>query len=1427
MSKSSTGSSAKPLPAKSAWSKGPPQTSAPSPRSQSPAPSAQSQSHLTHSRRPSALGQAVPIKDGVSIPRNNVGAAAAKQGSPVTFGSIDDASAPISSSPAAPNPIKESVVKSFGTVPAAPATPSSHINGKPSISASRPTGPPLTTPSTSSSGAPSESASASATPATTSSGHKLVKPDIKKLFQSPSAPATSTNETQSPSLRPANLPSQQQQSHNPPSSSQPQFGGHYTTFVPNRQPAPPSGPNNATRSPVYPRQMPNGSGGRSQPPNGGQPGLSSPRLGPPHTPQQAGGPQPPAPVPGQVQQQYWPGYYYPAEYMGYPPPQWGYVPGMPPQSAHPAHHAQPPHMQPHPTMPMSPRNAPQHLPSTPTMSHATPNPVHPPHPPPPLTHTTSNISSVSSPPPTPSTARLNPGSSAFVPRPTSKIVLKDKDGKEIALESLTKTAASPAHTSVSSSGQASPYRGSSPSTPKRASIRMESEEQRKKRLAEEEEKEKEKQRAQAEAEEKIKKQKEEEERKVKEEEERKKKEEEEREQARKDAEEKERVLKAEEERKKQEEEERKKKEEEEKVRLRTSKLRKEEEERQRKLKEEEEQRTKEERKVKVAEVNGETQTSDVKKSLRIDTATPTSNAADLGKRPRPGPLDLTAAKTSRQSSLSTARNIVDINGVKYPEGISSPRPELNENAKPGHFRYDRDFLLQFMAICKEKPPSLPPLDAIGLEPIDQATLMMSRGGSGRHRNTSGAPPPSRQASMGLGFGGPGKAGGANFAMGSFAAPGKLTSEERFSMANNGARSASGSAAVGIPFGRAGGPTPMQRTASQGGRDRTRSKRGEKRPPAEGGRGYQHDRGGSYAQQQNQMDLGPVAPLQPTANRWDRKAVGAVDVDSPELVDRKVKGLLNKLTMEKFDSISDQIITWANKSEQEKDGRTLIQVIRLVFEKATDEAAWSEMYARLCRKMMERISPKGKPIAGGQLFRKYLLNRCQEDFERGWAAKEATALAAVSKGAEDDAVKAANQGKDAETEEKAKRQGLGLIKFIGELFKLQMLTERIMHECVKKLLGNVENPEEEEIESLCKLLATVGAILDTPKARAHMDIYFGLPNVSSRMQFMLQDLLELRERKWIPRNAAAAPTTLAQVHENAAKEKLAAEKDNLNRQSNMSRTSSNRGRGRNDFEQQGPDGWAVAGGAPRPPPKAGDLSNFGKIQKTQPMTFGPSSVFSKKDAKAREPISRSSSNSNMFSMLSQQADAAAESKAEPTQRRRLVLAPRTVPKEEGAPTASASGEAGSESGSDVEEEAAAPSVEMSDADANKKIDEDIKELFAVRNLDEAEVYFTGLPAKHHSRLIDKIVTKAVESKATDAELVASFFERASSKELASSSSFESGFESIAEFIFDIAVDAPMAPKLFAQMVKGAGLSEQARQQLASKAEDNDKLLALLS
>lgn len=63
--------------------------------------------------------------------------------------------------------------------------------------------------------------------------------------------------------------------------------------------------------------------------------------------------------------------------------------------------------------------------------------------------------------------------------------------------------------------------------------------------------------------------------------------------------------------------------------------------------------------------------------------------------------------------------------------------------------------------------------------------------------------------------------------------------------------------------------------------------------------------------------------------------------------------------------------------------------------------------------------------------------------------------------------------------KARRRSLGNVKFIGELFKLKMLTEAIMHDCVVKLL---KNEDKESLECCCKLLSTVGKALDTEKAK---------------------------------------------------------------------------------------------------------------------------------------------------------------------------------------------------------------------------------------------------------------------------------------------------------------------------------------------------------
>lgn len=67
----------------------------------------------------------------------------------------------------------------------------------------------------------------------------------------------------------------------------------------------------------------------------------------------------------------------------------------------------------------------------------------------------------------------------------------------------------------------------------------------------------------------------------------------------------------------------------------------------------------------------------------------------------------------------------------------------------------------------------------------------------------------------------------------------------------------------------------------------------------------------------------------------------------------------------------------------------------------------------------------------------------------------------------------------DAKDKARRRSIGNIKFIGELFKLKMLTEAIMHDCVVKLL---KNHDQESLECLCRLLTTIGKDLDFEKAK---------------------------------------------------------------------------------------------------------------------------------------------------------------------------------------------------------------------------------------------------------------------------------------------------------------------------------------------------------
>lgn len=102
--------------------------------------------------------------------------------------------------------------------------------------------------------------------------------------------------------------------------------------------------------------------------------------------------------------------------------------------------------------------------------------------------------------------------------------------------------------------------------------------------------------------------------------------------------------------------------------------------------------------------------------------------------------------------------------------------------------------------------------------------------------------------------------------------------------------------------------------------------------------------------------------------------------------------------------------------------------------------------------------------------------------------------------------------------KEKRQTLGNMRFIGELYHRNMLTAKIMHLCVMVLLKKSED-DEESLECLCKLLTTIGKKLESDKkSEFHNKIeeYYGKldpmsnnPQLPIRYRFLIKDLLDLR------------------------------------------------------------------------------------------------------------------------------------------------------------------------------------------------------------------------------------------------------------------------------------------------------------------------------
>eukprot|EP01138_Halocafeteria_seosinensis_P008033 gb/GECG01008209.1/.p1 GENE.gb/GECG01008209.1/~~gb/GECG01008209.1/.p1 ORF type:complete len:627 (+),score=97.69 gb/GECG01008209.1/:1-1881(+) len=285
-----------------------------------------------------------------------------------------------------------------------------------------------------------------------------------------------------------------------------------------------------------------------------------------------------------------------------------------------------------------------------------------------------------------------------------------------------------------------------------------------------------------------------------------------------------------------------------------------------------------------------------------------------------------------------------------------------------------------------------------------------------------------------------------------------------------------------------------------------------------------------------------AQLNTAAHPWKRQSE-----DEALQEERKLTSILNKITIETFDKLSDQLIQTPLRKVQ-----LLRKLVSLIIDKAEMEHHFGPMYAQLIQKL-NAAAVNGTWKTPGQerteSFLYIVLDELQARFlneELGENNEKALA-------------------RDPEEQETIRRtRKLGHIQFLGELFKVGIVPEKVVHWCVMQLLEGWNSHGsrgmvEEHIELCIRLLSVSGKSLDNSAhlisrkfLSSYMDIFKHLAKLpakgeneseencgplTNRVKFAVLDLLELRQLGWVPRRIQTKAKKLEDIHAEARLEEL--------------------------------------------------------------------------------------------------------------------------------------------------------------------------------------------------------------------------------------------------------------------------------------------------